>query len=119
MRIKLFFLFLALSALACMKQTYEVSSSIPTKISAKSSTTPTNSPHATQTPVNAPKPASVSVYVTALETLNIRSDHNSDAQTLGYLVNGEDVTIYECWGDWARIGAGRWVNSFYLSKPCT
>ena len=118
MRIKFFFLFLMLSSLACMKQADEVSNAI-LKNSEQISVTPVE---ATKTPkskpTNAPNTAPAIVYVTALETLNIRSNHSSEAEILGYLINGEDVMIYECWGDWARIGTSRWVNSFYLSKQC-
>ena len=71
---------------------------------------------------NAPKMPTATIYhsaaVIALEALNIRTGPGIQFGTIGYLLTGASVTVFECAGDWARIGAGRWVNSYYLSVRC-
>lgn len=57
--------------------------------------------------------------VIAVDALNIRMEHDYRSGLVGYLMHGESVTIYECWGVWARINADRahprWVNARYIS----
>lgn len=70
-------------------------------------------------PENAPEtPKDTSARVIALEALYVRNSPSHTAEIVGYLVNDEKVTVYECWGVWARVGVGRWVNSRFLSESC-
>ena len=110
---RLFLCLVAISSLACTM------TAVPAAISAS----PQN---ATRPPFsslqNAPKMPTATIYhsaaVIALEALNIRTGPGIQFGTIGYLLTGASVTVFECAGDWARIGAGRWVNSYYLSVRC-
>jgi len=109
-RTQVFILILILSSLAC------------TFSSAQLSATNSKMPApATQKPANATNTPQDTIYharVTATDFLNIRQGPSADYPTIGYAMHGETVTVYNCVGDWAQIGAGRWVNSFYLDKRC-
>ena len=59
-----------------------------------------------------------STTVIASQSLYVRNSASHNGEIVGHLMNGEQVTVYECIGLWARIGAGRFVNSVYLSKGC-
>lgn len=59
-----------------------------------------------------------STTVTAEKWLYVRSSASHYAEVVGYLMNGEQITVLECRGVWGRIGAGRWVNTIYLSQGC-
>lgn len=100
---------LCLVALSC------VLPNLPTQ-NATSSPEPTFPPFSSLE--NAPKTPRGIIYVTAAETLYIRADHSHQAEVVGHLIHGEQVTVYECHGIWARVGAGRWVNSNFLSEAC-
>lgn len=56
--------------------------------------------------------------VTAEKWLYVRSSASHYAEIVGYLMNGEQVTVIECAGVWGRVGEGRWVNTIYLSQGC-
>lgn len=113
MRIKIVISILALSILACSFSASPASigqqtaiASIPPKSELENA------------PVGTPTDSQQSETVTAVETVYIRLKPDYRAKIIGYLMHGESVTVFECAGDWARIGAGRWVNSYYLSVRC-
>jgi uncharacterized protein YgiM (DUF1202 family) len=74
-------------------------------------------------PANTPMPAvqptetadRQQATVTAAESLNVRSEPSYTSPVIGYLKHGEAVTVYECVGNWARVGVGEFVNAVYLS----
>lgn len=116
----LFLSLLAVASLACMQQVQQinVAPTAPTATSANPQTAvePVNLPKSELE--NAPNPTPATVYVTAAETVYIRSNHSHLSDIVRYLMKGETITVYECFGVWARIGAGRWVNSYFLSELC-
>lgn len=109
-RLTLSIALIALLTLACS------ASAIPAEIGEQPEPTLQNR---IQKPGNAPNPTPGIIYVTA-ETLNIRTGPGTNYPVIPhvYLIQGEQVRIYECVGSWGRIGAGRWVNSRYLSERC-
>jgi hypothetical protein len=60
----------------------------------------------------APKKGTVQV-----RSLHIRADHSAEAQGVGGLVAGNQVTILETWTDgkntWAKIGPDQWAAMIY------
>lgn len=60
----------------------------------------------------APKKGTVQV-----RSLHIRADHSAEAQGVGGLVSGNEVTILETWTDgkntWAKIGPDQWAAMIY------
>jgi len=111
MKIVLLAILLAVTSLSC------VMSSVPQP--ARIATNPPKSTRENALPV-AKNSKTVSAYVTAAETLNIRSGPGTKYPSIKvYLVRNEQVTVYSCFGNWARINTDnehpRWVNSIYLS----
>ena len=56
--------------------------------------------------------------VTAEKWLYVRSGASHYSEIVGYLMNGEQVTVLECVGVWGRIGNSRYINTIYLETGC-
>lgn len=77
--------------------------------------TPTPEP----TPAPTPEPEGKPYKVVNIKTnLRIRSGPGSNFAVVGYLKNGDIVSVYETSGSWARIGDSKWTSLNYL-KPAS
>ncbi len=61
--------------------------------------------------------AAIKHGVVQVKSLYIRKDHSTAAGSVGGLVKGNEVTIFETWTDgkntWARIGIDQWAAMIY------
>ena len=103
-RLTVVLVLLSVLSLAC-----QFSAALPAKLAAVPESTPMPAVQPTET-ANGQQ-----ATVTAAESLNVRSEASYTSLIIGYLKHGETVTVYECVGNWARVGVGEFVNALYLS----
>jgi len=114
MKLPILILLLALPALAC-----GVAAPLPAVMADVPATVAATMPApATQTPQNSTENDFRYATVTASDWLHVRNLPSHRGDVVGYLMRGEQVLIYECFGLWAKVGDSRYVNSLYLSERC-
>ena len=78
--------------------------------------TPQPEPTPEPAPAPAPQPEGKPYKVVNIKTnLRVRSGPGTNYPVVGYLKNGDAVTVYETSGSWARIGDNRWASLDYLA----
>ena len=65
-------------------------------------------------PLTEPTATANTGTISAASAVNVRNQPNEHGDWLGYKYTGDTVTVIECVGNWARIGAGQYVNGRYI-----
>ena len=105
-----FLLSLILASLACVQP-------VPNSHTAPSTPPAPRQARPVTTPIAAPTPMRQAM-VSALRSVNIRTDATEHSRDVGDLFNGQVVIVIGCKSGWAQIGEYQFVKGYYLGGIC-